>query len=177
MVYKTLYMLPFILFTSCVSTKKYKLLQDSLSLSKEETVQIIHELNNSKLFIDSLRKENASLDKELSSCLLTKENWKKSIEDKNETIVMLNKNIDFVNEVNNKLDVRINELSASNKVNTQIMEKMVVDLEHQNLKVLNLTLALQRKDSVNIQLVKQSRKNVSDKKVKKSLEKLGFVFY
>ena len=54
---------------------------------------------------------------------------------------------------------------------------MLEELEVKNLKVLNLSLALQKQDSLNIHLVKRTKQNISDKKLKKSLEKLGFVFY
>ncbi len=76
-----------------------------------------------------------------------------------------------------ELSKRITDLHNSNSVNAEIIKKMLEELEVKNLKVLNLSLALQKQDSLNIHLVKRTRKNISDKKLKKSLEKLGFVFY
>ncbi|MBK9736965.1 MAG: hypothetical protein IPO92_19250 [Saprospiraceae bacterium] len=86
-------------------------------------------------------------------------------------------NLIFVKTTNADLSKRMDDLSLSNKVNVDIMKKLLEEAEIQHLKVLNLSLALQKQDSLNIHLVKRSKKNISEQKVKKSLEKLGFVFY
>jgi hypothetical protein len=57
-----------------------------------------------------------------------------------------------------------------------ITKNLLSELEIQQLKVMNLTLAVNRQDSSNIHLIKKAKKEMSDKKYKKALEKLGFVF-
>ena len=71
---------------------------------------------------------------------------------------------------------RNEELTHTQSVYAGITRNLISDLEVQQLKVINLTLALERMDSLNIHLVKKSKKELSDKKYKKALEKLGFVF-
>ena len=93
------------------------------------------------------------------------------------TIKSMEDNLSFVKTTNADLSKRMDDLSLSNKVNVEIMKKLLEEAETQHLKVLNLSLALQKQDSLNIHLVKRSKKNISDQKLKKSLEKLGFVFY
>ena len=96
---------------------------------------------------------------------------------KDEKIRDIENNLIFVKTSNVDLSKRMDELSTSNKLNVDFMKKLLEEAEVQHLKVLNLSLALQKQDSLNIHLVKRTKKNISDKKLKKSLEKLGFVFY
>jgi hypothetical protein len=67
-------------------------------------------------------------------------------------------------------------LIQSNTTYVGITKNLLSDLEVQYLKVLNLSIALERQDSLNIHLVKKVKREMSDKKYKRALEKLGFVF-
>lgn len=78
---------------------------------------------------------------------------------------------------NQDLSNQVDQLHHANQSNAELMQKMLEEMELKNLKVLNLSLALQQQDSMNIHLVKKTRSKISEKKLRKSLEKLGFVFY
>lgn len=162
---------------SCVSSRKYKQLELSYIQSKND-------LQNSNNLVSEYTKNNLSLEQKLLSAhhesqLMDQkiESMKKENRLKDETIQNMENNLSFVKTTNVDLSKRMDDLSTSNKINIDIMKKLLEDAEVQHLKVLNLSLALQKQDSLNIHLVKRTKKNISDQKLKKSLEKLGFVFY
>ncbi|MBK7009869.1 MAG: hypothetical protein IPH36_15165 [Saprospiraceae bacterium] len=134
--------------------------------------------------IDSCKVQNAALRVSLESSKAETQVANQKINSlqnelvmKDELIKASENNTTFVKEANEDLNKRITDLHTSNAVNADIIKKMLEELEVKNLKVLNLSLALQKQDSLNIHLVKRTKQNISDKKLKKSLEKLGFVFY
>lgn len=164
-------------FTSCVSAKKYKKLESSLSKVQNElfAVELSKEecLANNKILDAELNKSRH--DNQIKE--LTIRSLEKESKYKDEKMDDLRNENKVVSEMNTNLNKRNDDLTASTKVNADIVKKILEELELQNLKVLNLSLALEKQDSLNIHLVKRTKKNLSDKKLKKSLEKLGFVFY
>jgi len=144
--------------------------QNDLEQSKAEVAE--HTKHNHALEqkLTTAFHENQLMDQKMAS--MKKEDLQKDL-----AIKSMEDNLIFAKSTNADLIKRIDELSASNKVNVDIMKKLLEEAETQHLKVLNLSLALQKQDSLNIHLVKRSKKNISDQKLKKSLEKLGFVFY
>jgi chemotaxis protein MotB len=172
------YIMLILIFTSCVSTKKYRSLESTLT-------DVRHDLQNSKLQLDECRQNNVLLDKNLASAQHDAKLKDQKIESlqkehiyKDEKINSLETNLVETKNNNEQLSKRVDEMYVAGKVNVDIMKKMMEESENQNLKILNLSLALQKQDSLNIHLVKRAKKKkVSDEKIKKSLEKLGFVFY
>lgn len=172
-----LFILMVISIPSCVSSKKYKLLEMSVSQTKIDL-----ELSNN--LVSEYAKNNLETEQKLLSAqheIQMKDQKAESVKKeqflKDQTIQNLESNLDFVKSTNIEISKRMDDLSAAAKVNVDIMKKLLEDSEVQQLKVLNLSLALQKQDSLNIHLVKRTKKNISDQKLKKSLEKLGFVFY
>ncbi|HLO55983.1 MAG TPA: hypothetical protein VK169_16945 [Saprospiraceae bacterium] len=171
------YLVLLFILPSCVSSKKYKQLE-------ETNIQIQIELQRANNLVDECSKTNLNLEQKLLNA-----NFEAQLKDekleasrkehlyKDKVIQGLEDDLIFVKSSNTELSKRTDELSASNKMNVDIMKKLLEDSELQHLKVLNLSLALQKQDSLNIHLVKRTKKNISDEKLKKSLEKLGFVFY
>jgi chemotaxis protein MotB len=166
-----------IILSSCVSSKKYKQLELSYH-------QVQNDLEQSNGQVAEYTKNNLNLEQKLLTANqenklkeLKMENMQKEDLLKEATIKSLEDHLTFVKTTNNDLSKRMDDLSLSNKVNVDIMKKLLEEAEIQHLKVLNLSLALQKQDSLNIHLVKRSKKNISDQKLKKSLEKLGFVFF
>ena len=162
---------------SCVSSKRMKSVESKYSLLE-------HKLELANQAIDSCKVQNASLRVSLESSKAETQVAQQKINSlqseltmKDELIKASENNTAFVKESNEDLNKRITDLHNSNAVNADIIKKMLEELEVKNLKVLNLSLALQKQDSLNIHLVKRTKQNISDKKLKKSLEKLGFVFY
>lgn len=164
-------------FASCVSSKKYRNLES--------------EHNKTMMDVQDLKKKNAEcgllnqvLEQKVANVLyenqlkdLSIESCKKENIHKEARLKDMEAHLGFVKSSNEELTKRIDGLSASNKVNVDIMKKLLEEQEVQQLKVLNLSLALQKQDSLNIHLVKKSKRNISDDKLKRTLEKLGFVFF
>lgn len=171
------YLILLIVIPSCVSSKKYKQLESTY-------IQTQDKLQSTNYLVDEYLKTNFNLEQKLQTA-----NFETQLRDqkidilkkehlhKDEKIKDIEDNLIFVKSSNAELTKRVDELSTSNKINVDIMKKLLEDAELQHLKVLNLSLALQKQDSLNIHLVKRTKKNISDQKLKKSLEKLGFVFY
>ena len=162
---------------SCVSSKRLKSVESKYSMLEQKL-----ELANQA--IDSCKVQNAAMRVSLESSKAETQVANQKINSlqnelvmKDELIKASENNTTFVKEANEDLNKRITDLHTSNAVNADIIKKMLEELEVKNLKVLNLSLALQKQDSLNIHLVKRTKQNISDKKLKKSLEKLGFVFY
>lgn len=176
-------MKPFILLTvcillsqACVSSKKYRELQQ-ISLTKDsllgERDAMITAGQNQ---LAALEKSVADLEKEIS---FHKEKiaWmREEAKEKSERISDLKSQVDMLYTENEAFTRKNDELIHSNSVYAGITRNLLVELEVQHLKVMNLTLALNRKDSLNVHLVKKAKQEMSDKKYKKALEKLGFVF-
>lgn len=162
---------------SCVSSKRLKTVESKYSLLEQK-------LEMANQTIDSCKVQNVALKVSLESSKAETQVANQKINSlqnellmKDELIKASENNTAFVKEANEDLNKRITDLHNSNAVNADIIKKMLEELEVKNLKVLNLSLALQKQDSLNIHLVKRTKQNISDKKLKKSLEKLGFVFY
>ncbi|MBK7222454.1 MAG: hypothetical protein IPH94_14315 [Saprospiraceae bacterium] len=162
---------------SCVSSKRLKSVESKYSMLEQK-------LEMANQTIDSCKVQNAALRVSLESSKAETQVANQKINSlqnelvmKDELIKASENNTTFVKEANEDLNKRITDLHTSNAVNADIIKKMLEELEVKNLKVLNLSLALQKQDSLNIHLVKRTKQNISDKKLKKSLEKLGFVFY
>ncbi|MBK7787987.1 MAG: hypothetical protein IPJ54_05310 [Saprospiraceae bacterium] len=162
---------------SCVSSKRLKSVESKYSLLEQK-------LEMANQTIDSCKVQNAAMRVSLESSKAETQVANQKINSlqnelvmKDELIKASENNTTFVKEANEDLNKRITDLHTSNAVNADIIKKMLEELEVKNLKVLNLSLALQKQDSLNIHLVKRTKQNISDKKLKKSLEKLGFVFY
>ncbi|MBL0082540.1 MAG: hypothetical protein IPP37_08930 [Saprospiraceae bacterium] len=162
---------------SCVSSKRLKSVESKYSMLEQK-------LEMANQTIDSCKVQNAAMRVSLESSKAETQVANQKINSlqnelvmKDELIKASENNTTFVKEANEDLNKRITDLHTSNAVNADIIKKMLEELEVKNLKVLNLSLALQKQDSLNIHLVKRTKQNISDKKLKKSLEKLGFVFY
>ncbi len=162
---------------SCVSSKRHKAVEQKYSLL-EKKLEMAYEKIDSCEMINAELKVN--LEKSKAEIQLAAEKsmaLQNEVRLREEQLKTAEENTSFVKASNDELSKRITDLHNSNSVNAEIIKKMLEELEVKNLKVLNLSLALQKQDSLNIHLVKRTRKNISDKKLKKSLEKLGFVFY
>ena len=143
---------------SCVSSKRMKSVESKYSLLE-------HKLELANQAIDSCKVQNASLRVSLESSKAETQVAQQKINSlqseltmKDELIKASENNTAFVKESNEDLNKRITDLHNSNAVSADIIKKML-------------------EDSLNIHLVKRTKQNISDKKLKKSLEKLGFVFY
>ncbi len=92
-------------------------------------------------------------------------------------LITLESDYDKLSMENKNLNLRIDNLTHTTKVNSEIMKKTIEELNTHQLKVLNLSLSLQKYNTIPISAVKNPTKNLSDEKLKKSLDKVGFVFY
>ncbi len=166
-----------VILPSCVPTKKYRKLESDfnivkseLQLSKNQTAECGIRTRELEQKVMTIMHDNKIKDISIESC-------KNENRHKDTRLKDMEEHLNFAKSSSEELTKRIEGLSASNKVNVDIMKKLLEEQEVQQLKVLNLSLALQKQDSLNIHLVKKSKRNISDEKLKRTLEKLGFVFF
>lgn len=166
-----------IFLSSCVSSKKYKMLEENLSSVKVDLAKAKESFRmcNEEKEVLILANNELTLVINNKEAIIQMQEQDNSY--KSDKIRSLEENVAYLRSNNKLLNERIDVLTESSKLNTGIVKKLLEDLENQNLKVLNLTLAMEKQDSLNIQSVKKTKKNMSDEKLRKSLEKLGFVFY
>ena len=175
--YKLFYILGLVLLcSSCVSKKRYTAMENRLlekerenkSVQSNYTAIVIQHgiIKDSLLMIkyeNTLESQkNEVLNKELLKKDQIESELRSGLVDKEKTIVDLNRKNDL--------------LIDTNKRYSEITKSLIENLESQNLRVLNLSLALQKQDSVNVNRVKKTNSELSEQKYKKALEKLGFVF-
>ncbi len=130
------------LVTSCVSSKKYKQLELAYT-------QVKNDLQHSNIQVAEYTKNYLALEQKLLTAHHENqlkdqkmESMKKEDLGKDMTIKSMEDNLTFVKTTNAQLSNRMDALSLSNKVNVDIMKKLLEEAEIQHLKVLNLSLAL-----------------------------------
>ena len=164
-------------FTSCISSKKYYTLQTNYNALQNElqyTNQKISECFESNKSINTINDSLHHLIQIKSFMIYDLDNKSKqqTLKITNFESELFSKSLEIKN-----LNKRIEELTLATKINADIMKRTFEELNNQNLKVLNLSLALQKHDTLNPSSVKKTSNNLTDEKLKKSLEKVGFVFY
>lgn len=163
-------------FVSCVSSKKYQLATSRLAKQEIEMASQKTRIDSLIMSVHELQQSKTRLEKEINHQLEKVNLLQREIAGKSMHITDLQNEMERVKQENVSCLERNAELTHTQSVYAGITRNLISDLEVQQLKVMNLTLALERMDSLNIHLVKKSKKELSDKKYKKALEKLGFVF-
>ena len=148
--------------------KKYKQLQDD---SGNISVQL--NLTNEKL-------NAAEKDKlELKNILAQREeeilHKQTEISHKDEKIRLLNRNDEDQKKTNAELTVWINEFKSYSTVLAENNKRAIMELEKQNQKVNELNKSLTQKNAVNLLMIKKAKTKISDKKLLRSLDKLGII--
>ncbi len=133
----------------------------------------ISDLMNS---VDSLKKSNEILQNTVRHQEEINVLLKSDVRFKSDRMDELNVELKRVQDEKDIITKSNEALIQSNTTYVGITKNLLSDLEVQYLKVLNLSIALERQDSLNIHLVKKVKREMSDKKYKRALEKLGFVF-
>lgn len=150
-------------------TQKY---QTSYEQNITQSATISDLLNS----LDSLKKANEILQNTVRHQEEINVLLKSDVRFKSDRIDELNVELKRVQDEKDLITKSNEALIQSNTTYVGITKNLLSDLEVQYLKVLNLSIALERQDSLNIHLVKKVKREMSDKKYKKALEKLGFVF-
>jgi chromosome segregation ATPase len=151
------------MLTSCVTTSKHHKLFASYELTEKALRQTEDQLLKCEDMLAEKKYELEVMDKEKNHL--------------NDKIKTLDASLQFAHKSNQQLNERVAELTGTAVSNTDIMKKTIEELSFQSLKNEQLTSALVKKDSINYLLTRKAKSKMSDKKLKKSLEKLGFVFY
>lgn len=174
--YKVIFLFLLTPLVSCVSTKKYKMMTQKFQTSYEQNVTqsaTISDLLNS---LDSLKKANEILQNTVRHQEEINVLLKSDLKFKSDRIDDLNVELKRIQDEKDVITKSNEALIQSNTTYVGITKNLLSDLEVKHLKVLNLSIALERQDSLNIHLVKKVKREMSDKKYKRALEKLGFVF-
>ncbi|MFZ1702710.1 MAG: hypothetical protein WAT79_00110 [Saprospiraceae bacterium] len=164
------------LLASCVSSKKYKNIQHTLMLKEVDINLLQTKMEQKDSTIFQLEKAISNLQNAIEKQDLKIEYLNREVQFKNEKIRGLETDLMYVKTLHDTVSRKNDYLTKSHKVFAEITKNLLEELEMQNLKVLNLSIAVEQRDSLNIHLVKKAKRNMSDKKYKKALEKLGFVF-
>lgn len=168
-------MLAVVLLSSCVSKKKFKQLQANHALeldkSKASETACLLELDNLKRALEA--NEKAMQDKEAELKLA-----KNDLDNSKVKETELKSQLDYLRENNTQLLNRLSDLSVVNKTGAESIKKSLETMEEQGKYIKDLTASLQRKDSLNLQLVmnlKRSLDNINDDDVNIEVKK-GVVF-
>jgi chemotaxis protein MotB len=171
----SIFMLAVFLLSSCISKKKLKQIEANHSLSLDKVMKSEKEC---QLELDNLRK--SLQDKERA--LLEKENElniaKNNLDNAKTKEQEMKSQMDFLRENNTQLLGRLSDLSVVSKAGAESIKKSLETMEEQGRYIKDLTASLQRKDSLNLQLVmnlKRSLDNINDDDVNVEVKK-GVVF-
>lgn len=171
----SLVMLAVVLLSSCISKKKFKQLQANhaieLDKAKASETACLLELDNLKRAFEA--NEKALKDKE-AELKLAQNNLDNSKTKEQE----LKSQLDYLRENNTQLLNRLSDLSVVNKAGAESIKKSLETMEEQGKYIKDLNASLQRKDSLNLQLVmnlKRSLDNINDDDVNVEVKK-GVVF-
>jgi chemotaxis protein MotB len=166
-----------VFISSCVSSKKYTELENQLSHLQENILLAQTNLAKSQAYTNTLNVQKDSLYGVLNYQISQINEFQNANNMKTYKLLALESDVSKLSLENKNLNQRIDNLTLTSKVNAEIMKKTIEELNTQQLKVLNLSLALQKYDTLQISAVKNPTRKLSDEKLKKSLEKVGFVFY
>jgi hypothetical protein len=177
MTFKSIFFLLLICISvSCVSSKKYKTLQAihlNTSIELEEAKSRISFLDGHfSLAIDTINMLNLQANLKEEKIL----SLKNEVLLKEENINNIKQFLEKEKEWNEYLISKNEDLLKTNKSYGELTKNLVENLENQNLRVLNLALALEKSDTSKVAQVRKSKRELTDQKYKKALEKLGFVF-
>lgn len=154
--------------TSCVSKKKLTEAQknlESLQATLNQTKQECETQNG------ALTRENASLRDQLKTA-------QSDVANERSKIKPLQDQIDFLKNTNTNLLERLSDLSVVSKAGAESIKKSLEALNDQSKYIQGLTSSMQRKDSLNMALVmnlKRSLSNVNDEDVTIEVKK-GVVY-
>lgn len=130
-----------VLFTSCVSQKKYSDLENRMNLS-ENRAQICEN--------DLKSKQN--------EVLVMENNLANEISKVNK----LEKQIEYFKSTNTNLLDRLSDLSVVSKTGAESIKKSLEALNEQNKYIKDLTSSMQKKDSLNLVLVMNLKRSLDD---------------
>src|SRR5690606_1684367 len=144
-------------FSSCVSSRKHNTLK--ADYSKQEAIVALQkqQYDSLKVSHQKLIQANMILEKEWGFAkekiqMLTKESNKNS-----DYILELKQEMEILKTEKSAVDFKNEELIKTQGVFAGITKNLLSELEMNHLKVMNLTLALERTDSLNIHLVKKTK--------------------
>ena len=164
--------LAFLLFllslTSCVSTKKYKSLYASKESLHSELVMTHAELATASTRLTDLEKEKMKLASRLEATQV-------EVLHKEERIRLMSDNEQNLKKTNTELKNWVENFTSNNAMLTENNKKAIGELEKQNQRVADLNRSIAKKSAVNVLMVKKAKRNITDKKLLRSLEKLGII--
>jgi chemotaxis protein MotB len=142
-------------FTSCVGKKKFKAAKAEIAAWQAKQNECLAELEKSKAAAAELQRQKTGLEGQLSQAkdnVATQEKQAKSLEEQ----------IAYLKTTNTNLLDRLSDLSVVSKSGAESIKKSLEALNEQNRYVRNLTTSIQRKDSINLALVMNLKRSLSD---------------
>jgi chemotaxis protein MotB len=163
------------MLSSCVTKKKFKQMQanHTIEMDKAKASEIACqlELDNLRRSLEAKEREAQAKDAELNLAKNNLDNAKAKEQE-------MKSQMDFLRENNAQLLNRLSDLSVVSKTGAESIKKSLETMEEQGKYIKDLTASLQRKDSLNLQLVmnlKKSLDNINDDDVNIEVKK-GVVF-
>lgn len=143
------------LLTSCVGKKKYVEMLGKYDTAMQDYERTKSEKDNCEKSKTDLMKEIGRKESELKAKdneLAAERNRIKALEDQ----------INYLKANNNSLLDRLSDLSVVNKSGAESIKKSLEQLNDQNKYIQNLNSSMQRKDSLNLALVMNIKRSLSD---------------
>lgn len=160
---------------SCVGKKKYVVLEGdyaNLQLKYDKMQKVATDCDNEKKDL-----QNQLRDRE-SSLMQTESELKSTILSNDEKMKLMEEELKFVKSTNTNLLDRLSDLSVINKTGAESIKKSLESINEQNRYIKDLSTNIQRKDSVNLALVmnlKRSLSNINDEDIQIEVKK-GVVY-
>ena len=140
------------LASSCVSKRKFVELQDEYSSFKNTSRNSLNKAKNDLKEKDKLLATSESNTKARDKDLSTKVKQIKNLEDQTE----------FLKRTNNKLLEKMTDLTVMTKTGAESIKKSMEALNEQNQLIESINLALQRKDSLNLNFMVSLKRIMND---------------
>ena len=140
------------LASSCVSKRKFVELQDEYSSFKTTSRNSLNKAKNDLKEKDKLLATSESNTKARDKDLSTKVKQIKNLEDQTE----------FLKRTNNKLLEKMTDLTVMTKTGAESIKKSMEALNEQNQLIESINLALQRKDSLNLNFMVSLKRIMND---------------
>ncbi len=141
--------------SSCVSKKKYLELQG-------ENADIQQRLDDLRAELSACETAKAEIDRHLNDVRTQLAGRETDLQNKDSQMEQLKEQLEFLQRSNTNLLDRLSDLSVISKSGAESIKQSLEALNEQNKYIQDLTSSIQRKDSLNLALVMNLKRSLSD---------------
>jgi chemotaxis protein MotB len=144
-----------LLLSSCVSKKKFSEMRDAREAAESALAMASKSLKDCD-------EERTGLRKNLTDCNENLSRAKADLMAENNRAKSLQEQLDYMKETNTTLLARLADLSVVSKSSAESIKKSLEAIEGQSKQIKDLTSSIQRRDSLNLALVMNLKRSLSD---------------